>query len=162
MLKPSKDCFFEVPLGLHLKNIAKQYFGVFSKKLSHLELDRHFYTLMLLQRLEEDVNQQQIAELLCIDKTSMVRIIDTLSKQGFVKRKKSKKDRREYQLELTPKAVQCIPEIRKALKESNEETLAGITEEEREFFYHLMNKIACNLLALPAEKVDFNFRRIKS
>jgi MarR family transcriptional regulator, transcriptional regulator for hemolysin len=160
-MKKEKNIFCEAPLGLHLGIIAKQYVGVVSKKLSHLEIDRYYYTVVVINRLGGSVTQQQLADILRTDKVTMVRIIDYLSKKGFVKRKRNKSDRREYFIELTDKAAKSLPDIKNALKEANDSTFKDISEQEIERFYKILEKIIFNLSALQADKVDLNFRRRK-
>lgn len=157
----TKNISFEAPLGLHFSNLAKQYIGVLTKNLSHLEIDRYFFTLVVTERMGGSVTQQQLADCVCTDKVSMVRIIDYLSKKGFVKRKKNKEDRREHFIELTDKAHKALPDIKSALKEVNQATFHGLSTSEVEKFYGMLEKIVSNLEALPAHKVDFNYRRIK-
>ncbi|MFN3405965.1 MAG: MarR family winged helix-turn-helix transcriptional regulator [Cytophagaceae bacterium] len=157
----SKSEFYEAPLGLHFSNIAKQYIGVVSNKLSSLEIDRYFYSLVVIDRFGDSLSQQQLADLLCIDKVSVVRIVDYLTKKGFVKRKQNKEDRREHFLSLTEKGKKHIPEIKKALEEANQATLKSFTSEEQKLFHSLIQKVVNNLSVLPADKVDLNFRKIK-
>ena len=158
----NKNLSSDAPLGLHFSNLAKQYLGVLTKKLSHLEIERYFFTLVVVERMGGSVTQQQIADCICKDKVSMVRIIDYLSKKGFVKRKKNKEDRREYFIELTEKAQKALPDIKTALKEVNQATFQNLTNQEIEKFYQILEKMVSNLEALPADKVDLNYRRIKS
>lgn len=160
-MKKEPNIFCEAPLGLHFSNIAKQYIGVISKKLSGVGLDRYYFTVIIIDRLGGAVTQQQLADLVCKDKVSMVRIIDHLSKKGFVKRKRNKMDRREYFIELTDKAHKALPQIKKALKETNDSVFQQIGEEEICTFYAVLQKIICNLETIPADKVDINYRRVK-
>lgn len=159
-MKKEKNIFCEAPLGLHFSNMAKQYLGVVSKKLSSLEIDRYFFTIVIIERLGGAVTQQQLADLVCKDKVSMVRIIDYLSKQGFVKRKQNPLDRREYFIELTTKAHKALPSIKNALKETNDALFKEIAQEDRMLFYEILEKMISNLETLPADKVDLNYRRI--
>jgi DNA-binding MarR family transcriptional regulator len=160
-VKQEKYILCDAPMGLHFSNIAKQYIGVVTKKLSHLEIERYYYSIVVIERFGDTLTQQQLADLLCVDKVSMVRMVDYLVKKGYVKRKKNKSDRREYFLELTEKAKKYTDDIKSALKEANDATFKDISEEDIRSFYSLLEKIVSNLVALPADKVDLNYRRIK-
>lgn len=160
-MKNSKDLLSQKPLGINLSKITKQYIGVLSSKLSHLDIERYYYPLVLIEKSGNKLTQQQLADHLCSDKVSMVRVIDYLSKKGYVKRKQNADDRREYFLELTEKGRCSVGEVEKAIYESNREAFSGITEREIEIFFNLLTKIACNLSVLPSEKVDLRYRRLK-
>ncbi|HEY8401181.1 MAG TPA: MarR family transcriptional regulator [Cytophagaceae bacterium] len=157
----NRNLFYEAPLGLHFSNLAKQYLGVITKKLSHLDLERSYFTIVVIERLGGSVTQQQLGDYICKDKVSMVRIVDYLSKKGYVKRKKNKEDRREYFIELTEKAYKALPDIKTALKDANNATFKDISSEDIQTFYTVLEKLVCNLSVLPADKVDLNYRRIK-
>lgn len=159
-MKQKPGYFQESPLGLVLSNIAKQYFGVLSKRLGHLELERYYTTLVVIDRFGL-ITQQQLADLICKDKVAIVRVVDYLSKKGYVKRKKDKQDRRKYYLELTEKARKDLPEISAGLSFSNESAFKEISQSEIEVFHKVLEKIAGNLSALPSYSVDLNYRRIK-
>jgi DNA-binding MarR family transcriptional regulator len=159
-MKKEKNIFCEAPLGLHFSNIAKQYLGVVSKKLSKLDIDRYFITVVIIDRLGGAVTQQQLADLVCKDKVSMVRIIDYLSKKGFVKRKRNDTDRREYFIELTEKAHKALPDIKRSLKEANDATFKDISEQDLHLFYNVLERMIANLETIPSDKVDLNYRRI--
>ncbi|MEO8760509.1 MAG: winged helix DNA-binding protein, partial [Bacteroidia bacterium] len=85
-----------------------------------------------------------------IDKVSMVKIIDTLSKKGLVKRVQNPKDRREYFIELTPKAHKVLPQIHVAIKNLNTEAFKGFAKKEVELFYNLLFRVIENVRDLPA------------
>lgn len=73
-----------LPLGTTLALITKKYFGVLSQSLKHLDLDRNFSVLLLLDHENRAVSQQYIADYFLIDKVQMVRIVDHLSKAGMI------------------------------------------------------------------------------
>lgn len=160
-MENSGDISLELPLGICFSRIAKQYLGVLSNKLSHLEIERYYYPLVLIGKFEGIMTQQQLAEQLFLDKVTMVRVVDYLCKGGFIKRVQNTKDRREYYLMLTEKGRLCIPQIKKAITEVNQEAIKGIEGEEAGSLFELLEKITCNLSMLPAEKVDVRYRRLK-
>lgn len=80
----NSTCNEWLPLGTTLALITKKYFGVLSQSLKHLELDRNFSVLLLLDHENRAVSQQYIADYFLIDKVQMVRIMDHLSKEGMI------------------------------------------------------------------------------
>lgn len=104
---------YQLPLGKHLGVITRLYVGALSRRLDHLDLERHYSILILLEKNEQGCTQQYISNYLKVDKASMVRITDILAKKGYIKKQKSKVDRREHQICLTEKAkTSCLKYIR--------------------------------------------------
>lgn len=152
------------PFTKYLASITKYYYGAISKKLQNLDIDRYYYTLVLIAEHEGQFTQQMLAERLEIDKVSMVRIIDYLSKKGYVQRKKNPVDRREHLLEITTKGEKVVPQIKQAFYDINQAAFEGLSSEEAGSFLHCAQTIKNNLSEIPALdfKLEFNRTRKKS
>ncbi len=89
------------------------------------------------------ISQKDIAEHIGTAPAVMVGILDSLSKRGLLKRKRSPNDRREYYPQLTPKGMEMLEEIRRMAFEV--ETLyqekTGLTDEERAAILPILRKI---------------------
>jgi MarR family transcriptional regulator, transcriptional regulator for hemolysin len=133
------------PLGRSLSVIGRSYLHVLNKKLKHLDIERNYYALLLIEKAEGKITQQELAWLLDIDKVSMLRSIDYLSEKGYVDRIKNMDDRRKYSLVLTKKARKAIPEITKSFNDINEIALKGIKQSQINQFYTLIDIIKKNL-----------------
>lgn len=72
-----------------------------SKRLERLGLTVRVCGVLNLLRDEGPKSQQEIGELLNIDRTTMVEIVDELEKQGIVRRERSQRDRRTNAVTLT-------------------------------------------------------------
>ena len=115
------DSLFEtLPLGRSLALLAKTYFGALTKRLEHLEVERYYSILILIEDADKGCTQQFICDHLKIDKVSMVRILDYLTQKKYVKKVQNPEDRREYFVQLTPKAKKVMPEIHAAIDGLNE------------------------------------------
>ena len=147
-------------LGAHFSQLAKFYLGNLSQRLSHLEIDRYFYPLILIQECEGDICQKDLAEKLKVDNVTMVRIIDYLSKAGYLKRMRSRQDRRMHHLVLTEKALKALPEIREAYKKTNSVCFKGFDKEEKEKFQLMLLKMKANLMKHPGKEFKINFQKI--
>lgn len=149
------------PFTKHLASITKRYCGVISEKLKDLDIDRYYYTVVLIAEDERQLTQQMLAEKLEIDKVSMVRIIDYLSKKGYVKRKQNPDDRREHLLEITTKGKKAIPQIKQAFWETNQAAFFGLSTEEADSFLYYIKIIKNNLAEIPALDVKLEFSRTR-
>lgn len=147
---PSKT-YEETPLSFNLNALAKLYIGIQSRQFNQLDIDRYFFVLSLITK-HKNATQKCISDCLNIDKASMVRIIDYLSENGYVKRVLNPDDRREYIIVATSRAEKLYPELIKSFRQNNEAAFEGFTQEEKETFYTMLERMFQNLSGLPADK----------
>ena len=72
----------EQPVGRMLSGLGKGYLHLLRTKLQHLDIDRNYYALVLIESNDGIITQQELALILDTDKVSIVRIIDYLSGKG--------------------------------------------------------------------------------
>jgi len=137
--------YIEQPLGRFLSHTGRSFLSLLNTKLSHLDIDRSYYALLLIQAGEDGITQQDLAGLMDTDKVSVVRIIDYLSAKGYVKRAKNTSDRRKYSLMLTDKAKKAIPQIKNSLNEVTNIAFKGLNQYQIKEFYKTLNTIKNNL-----------------
>ena len=89
------------------------------------------------------ISQKNIAENIGTAPAVMVGILDYLSKRGLLKRKRSPHDRREYYVQLTPKGMDMLEEIRRMAFEVEDlyQEKTGMTNEERATILAILRKI---------------------
>ena len=89
------------------------------------------------------ISQKNIAENIGTAPAVMVGILDDLSKRGLLKRKRSPHDRREYYVQLTPKGLSLLAEIRRMAFEVEDlyQEKTGMTDEERATILSILRKI---------------------
>ena len=89
------------------------------------------------------ISQRNIAENIGTAPAVMVGILDDLSKRGLLKRKRSPHDRREYYIQLTPKGMSMLAEIRRMAFEVEDlyQEKTGLTDEERATILPILRKI---------------------
>jgi|SRR6218665_82641 len=148
-----------LPLGRSLSLLAKTYFGTLTKRLEHLEIERHYSVLIFLEQAGNSCTQQTICDALRIDKVSMVRMLDHLGDKKYLKKTVNPTDRREHMIELTPKGKNALPEIYAAMKSLNKEAFKGLTKENQKDFYKWISIIQSNLDPLPSQKIYMNFKK---
>lgn len=87
------------------------------------DLSREQYELLQVLWAEDNVNQQTISRRLQKDKYNVTKLLNTLTKRGFVQRKMCQEDRRNNYVVLTDKGV----EARKVLTGIEEQVHADLT-----------------------------------
>lgn len=89
--------------------------------------------------------QQDLANILCKDKTSITRLVDNLEKSGIVERREDAHDRRSNLIFLTPRGEEilqpCFAQAQKTISEGTD----GITAQELETCKRVLNTIFTNL-----------------
>lgn len=121
----------ERSLGFWCSRIGHQYLALLSERLSHLGLDRGYFTLALIVESKGHVSQQELADALHMDKVAMVRSIDHLCERGFVERAACPDDRRKHHLKVMPKAIPAVKEIKQAYAALDRMALKAIPAAER-------------------------------
>jgi MarR family transcriptional regulator, transcriptional regulator for hemolysin len=150
-----------LPFGRSLAVLAKTYFGALSKRLEHLEIERHYSILIFIEGASNGCTQQCICDCLKIDKVSMVGRLDYLIKKKYVKKMVNPSDRREHLIELTQKARNVLPEIHKAIDSLNKDAFKGLTKEQQKELYRFVHQVQSNLEPLPSQKIYINYKKAK-
>jgi len=135
----------EQPLGRMLSGLGKGYLHLLRTKLQHLDIDRNYYALVMIESNDGSITQQELALILDTDKVSIVRVIDYLSGKGYVKRIRKTEDRRKHSLLLTNKAKLALPEIKKSFDEINEIALNGLSNYQVSELVETIKKIKINI-----------------
>ena len=150
-----------LPFGRSLAVLAKTYFGALTKRLEHLEIERHYSILIFIENAPEGCTQQCICDCLKIDKVSMVSKLDDLIRKKFIKKTVNPEDRREHLIELTGKAKNALPEIHKAIESINKDAFKGLSKEQQKELYRFMHIVQSNLEPLPSQKIYINYKKAK-
>ena len=128
-----------------LISATKKYHSSFSKEVPELAIDRYQNVLVLIDDHREKLSQKALAELLQVDKSYMVTILNYLEEKGYVRREKNPDDRREQFIKLTPLARKDTPLIREAIFKLNLKSLKSLTEKEIQTFNTVLRTIQNNL-----------------
>lgn len=148
-----------LPFGRSLAILAKSYYGALTKRLEHLEIERYYSILILIEDSEGACTQQYICDKLKMDKVSMVRIMDYLIEKKFVKKNLNPNDRREYLVELSKKATNLLPEIHAAIDEVNKAAFKGVSKEKQRELYSQLSLVQQNLDQQPSQKIFINYKK---
>ena len=154
----STEC--ETPLSQQFNSLARNYYGALTHRFKDIDIDRYFYIISLVIN-HKDITQQGIADCLGLEKTYVVKIIDYLSKKGYIKRKVNPEDRRKHLLQPTKKALAFYPEIKENFHFMNELAFRGFTKKEVSTFYSQLEKIFQNISGLPADQYFVKYTKAK-
>jgi DNA-binding MarR family transcriptional regulator len=94
---------------------------------------------------EDGISQQQLCDATFRDKPSITRLIDNLEKQGLVKRKAHKSDRRINKIYVTEQAQLLQEASMEVANKTLNEALEGVTNGQIEIAKEVLNKVYENL-----------------
>jgi DNA-binding MarR family transcriptional regulator len=157
----SKHDQIEIPVGTRTLILSKLYYGILSKKLEGLEIDRYFSILFFIQNNNGCCCQQDICDNLFVDKTAMVKVLDTLDSAGLIERKVNPKDRRQHYVSLSRKGEKYAKEIGKTFASVDKRMFDNISERDRKTFDKVLNKLTANLQDVPKNQLLFNYKMTK-
>lgn len=96
----------------------------------------------------QGIRQVDLADFMEIQPISLARLLDQLAASGLIERRPDPKDRRAFQLYLTPAAAPVIRLINTATREFQQRALAGFSPAQVEALFVGMNQLRDNLTAL--------------
>src|SRR5215471_544720 len=98
----------------------------------------------MLTRLAENEGkaQQAIGELIGLNPTQMVFLVDELERRGFVERRRNPADRRSYALYLTPAGRDMLAKVQEVGRIHQAKLGASLSQSEQEQLTGLLRRIA--------------------
>jgi MarR family transcriptional regulator, transcriptional regulator for hemolysin len=137
-----------LPLGMIVGRMNREMFRVLRKRtneFSDIKLTiEQFGLLHGISTNNDEVVQQDMATFLCKDKSSVLRLIDSLEEQKLVNRVVDTHDRRRNCLVVTDLGHEVIKHYLAIEFKLLEELQKGLTEADLETFYKVVHTIQNN------------------
>jgi len=127
--------FLLVQLGAHL---ARE----FAERLAPLGLEPRHAGMLIQLAANEGLSQQALGELIGLNPTRMVFLVDELEQRGLVERRRNTADRRSYALYLTEKGRDTLGQIQASGHHHQDEIGASLTWAERIQLTSLLRRLA--------------------
>ena len=127
--------FLLVQLGMEA---ARQ----FAEQLAPLDVEPRHAGMLLRLAANEGQAQQVIGELIGLNPTQMVFLVDELEGRGFVERRRNPADRRSYALYLTPTGRDMLSKVYEAGQIHQARFGASLSESEQKQLTALLHRIA--------------------
>ncbi len=112
--------------------------------------------LHALQHLRErgPSAQQTLVELLGIDATNLVAILNSLEDAGLIERRRDRADRRRAIIALSAHGEQLLADLDRALRQIDDEVFATLTNPERETLNALLAQAVEHIAAECTQPID--------
>ncbi len=102
-----------------------------------------FITLKIII-FNEDISQQDCADLMRMDKSLFLRRIDVLQKLNLLVRVPNKKDKRKNQLVITEKGLEMLKKCEKVEQSTMKGLIKGVSEDDFQVFSKVLTTIREN------------------
>jgi MarR family transcriptional regulator, lower aerobic nicotinate degradation pathway regulator len=129
------DGFLLAKLGIVMKGRALAEF-------ERAGFDAYHYSLLAL--LDEGARETQgrIADVLGVDRSQLVGILDALENRGLIERRRDPHDRRRHVVSLTPAGRRQLVKLRTIISGVEEEFFAPLDPASREALHHVLLRLA--------------------
>lgn len=99
------------------------------------------YAFVLPISHEPGRSQEELARELCLDKSTVARVLACLEKNGYITRAPNQKDRRQTLVYPTEKMLEACPKVRQANRAWSDRLAAGISPEELDVFHRVLERM---------------------
>lgn len=106
----------------------------------------------LYENQEKEIYQRDIEKQFGLCRSSVTNAIQIMEKKGYLKREAVEQDARLKKVMLTEKGIHAHQTIVSLIDRINEEIVEGITEEELEVFFCVIDKLEKNLIRQKDER----------
>ena len=123
-----------------------------SEKLAPMGLKSCHSSYLLAISNHPGISQDQLAQMICINKSNVARQVVVLEDTGFITRSPSPNDKRVMQLYPTEKTMEVLPQIRQVNRFWQEYLTEDLTQQELEVLETLLRRIQARAAAWTEEK----------
>jgi DNA-binding MarR family transcriptional regulator len=127
--------FLLVQLGFHVARL-------FSERLAPLGLEPRQFGMLSRLAANEGRSQQAVGDLIGLNPTRMVFLVDELERLGFVERRRNPADRRSHALYLTDEGREMLRRAQDAGRQHSEQLGASLSDAERQQLASLLQRLA--------------------
>lgn len=140
--------------GFRFSVLARQWRRALDGSLAVAGLtDASWAPMIHLQEAGEGLTQKQLALLVGVDNSSLVRLLDILARRGFIERRVAAQDRRARLIYMTEEGRRAAREIRTVLSKAEAAMLADVSDAELAAMLATFDKIASRMSEPPAADV---------
>ena len=136
---------FSTGFGYVLRHTYKAVSRHFASELarSGIAFEQYYYLRALFET--DGIPQVELSELVGVDQSTVVSVVDTLVRQKLVERRRDPTDRRKALIYLTAKGKALRRPLRTAIDSAHAEALEGISASDLATFRRVAAKVRHNL-----------------
>ena len=124
-----------------LNNISRSQAIYRQSKISAKDIQSCHYAFVLAICRKPGRSQEELAEELCLNKSTVARSLTALEEKGYILRNSLENDKRQFAVYPTEKMLSVLPEIKDASHKWMALIAEGITESELEIFHSVLARM---------------------
>lgn len=129
-------------LGYHLRRAQVAVFQNFSRSMSDFDITPGRFGVLAVIAANPGLSQSELGNVLGIDRSTIVAVIDRLETGGLVRRMPAPNDRRSYALMLSEAGVARLAELEARVAAHEQDIARSLSAEERKTLLGLLARIA--------------------
>ncbi len=130
-----------MPFTLDIYKISRCTHKYFTQELRRLHITMGQFPFIMGIAQNDGISQEKLSDELMISKSTTAVIIRQLLKAGLITREVDIRDRRNFRLHATEKAMELVPHIRKSIDRCHEMIMEDLTELEKEMLVRLTGTV---------------------
>ena len=115
------------------------------KQFNDFGITRVQWATLISVNNSDNLIQAQLAKMMNIKASTVVRIIDRMEVNGLINRSERPKDRRKITLSITEKGVDYVNRLSSKVVDVNKSIIKNVTKEELDVFNNIREKIMENI-----------------
>ncbi|KUF13781.1 MULTISPECIES: MarR family winged helix-turn-helix transcriptional regulator [Streptomyces] len=139
------------PVSMLVSRVARLHRIAAGKLLKGLGLYPGQEFLMMHLWDAGPVRQSELIKAVDLDPSTVTKMLQRLEQAGHVRRRPDPEDRRAVLVESTEASCGLLTEVQRSWGELEEQTLAGLTPDERIQLAHLLTRVEANLCTETAD-----------
>lgn len=132
-------------IGMTFKILSNQIKRKVDSKLDNNITNIQMFILGYIYKSKNDIYQKDIEKVLDIRRSTATEILKVMERENLIERIFIDTDKRKRKLVLTSKGKECVTTFKKTISEIEKTLLKNITEEEKEIFFSVIEKIKNNI-----------------
>lgn len=135
-------------VGRYVQMLSRQIKRRMDKSVAGYEITGKQVAILLYiydESRKRDVYAKDIEIEFDMRRASVTGILQLMEKNKIIEREENKQDGRLKKLTLTTKAIEIREKVKKEIDQVEKELVEGISKDEREIFFELMEKMSHNL-----------------
>jgi DNA-binding MarR family transcriptional regulator len=129
-------------LGFHLRRAQVAAFKHFAQTVTQAEgITPGLYGMLQVIANNSGLTQSRLAEVMEVDRSSIVKVVNALEDKGLIRRDAAPNDRRSYHLRMTDGGKAALARIEAAVARQDREFSAGLSEDARRLLISLLKRL---------------------
>jgi DNA-binding MarR family transcriptional regulator len=136
----SFEKFYSRP-GHLIRRLSQISMALFIEEAGELGVTARQFAALNMIAETADIDQVRLSQLIAMDKTTIVKVIDRLVEKGLITRTRSPVDRRANVLNVTPAGRKVLKDIQPLLDRSDQRILAPLGVSDQRKFMELLSQL---------------------